>query len=689
MVFAQPLFLIALSALAIPVIIHLFNFRRYRKVYFTNVRFLSEIRQESKKRSELKHLLILLMRLLAIASLVMAFARPYIPSSLYTEKLKNRNAVSIYVDNSFSMEALSSQGPLLDVARKKALEIADAYGPSDLFQLLTNDFEGRHQRFVSRDEFRSLLDEVRFSPAVHSLPEVVRRQGDLLKGERNANLAIYLISDFQKSTTDPGDITPERDIPCFFIPVEPEKTGNLYIDSAWFENPVQMPGQATRLAVRVRNISGDLLEKIPLQLTINNSQKAIASVSVEPEGMTDVVMPFTNSDEGIQWGTLSVTDYPVTWDDRLYFTYRINPIIPVLCIRGTGPEPYLDAFFRGDSAFVFRAEDIGRLDYSSFGEYPLLILDSPGELSTGLIEELTRYVHSGGNLLVFPDRNPPLTSYDTLATALGSPSPGPTDTTSFPIAWVNTESRLFTDVFEKNASGKVVLPDNVDMPVIRKHYRLTINPLSLTEDLLKLQNGDPLLVQTPSGKGRVYTCAVPLDDSWSNFPKHALFVPVMFRIALLSQPTTPIYYDLSSVTGIEVRSDSVKDNDVYRIRKNDSGFEVIPGMKSAGISTLLFLHGQIPDAGFYTVMQGNRIVCGIAFNYNRKESDLRCHQPSELESQLKQAGVKRFSVLKPGAVPLTRLVADLGKGIPLWKYFIFAALAFLLAEVMFARFLKE
>ena len=65
MAFAQPLFLIALAGLAIPVIIHLFNFRRYKKVYFTNVSFIADIKQESKKRSQLKHLLILLMRLLS------------------------------------------------------------------------------------------------------------------------------------------------------------------------------------------------------------------------------------------------------------------------------------------------------------------------------------------------------------------------------------------------------------------------------------------------------------------------------------------------------------------------------------------------------------------------------------------------------------------------------------------------
>ena len=143
MQFVNPLFLIALSAISIPIIIHLFNFRKYKKIFFTNVRFLAEIKQESKKRSELKHLLILLMRILATACLVIAFAQPYLSSPLQQKKLAGRQAVSIFIDNSFSMDALATNGKLVDVAKSKALEIAAAYKPSDLFQLLTTDLEGK------------------------------------------------------------------------------------------------------------------------------------------------------------------------------------------------------------------------------------------------------------------------------------------------------------------------------------------------------------------------------------------------------------------------------------------------------------------------------------------------------------------------------------------------------------------
>src|ERR1700744_1876539 len=106
--FLYPAFLFALLSLAIPILVHLFNFRRYQKVYFSNVQFLKQINEQQSSRRNLKERLILVSRLLALTFLVFAFARPYISNS----NAKNAGAqhtVSIFVDNSYSMETLNSE----------------------------------------------------------------------------------------------------------------------------------------------------------------------------------------------------------------------------------------------------------------------------------------------------------------------------------------------------------------------------------------------------------------------------------------------------------------------------------------------------------------------------------------------------------------------------------------------------
>ena len=174
MKFANPHFLWALLSLLVPIIIHLFHFRKFKTIYFTNVRFLRELQQETQSRSRLRHLLILLSRCLALSALVFAFAQPFIPSA--AKQRTGSRAISVYIDNSFSLDAQGESGSLLELARKHAQDIARSYKPSDRFQLLTNDFEGRHQQLLTREQFENMLDEVKPSPVSRKLNEVIERQ---------------------------------------------------------------------------------------------------------------------------------------------------------------------------------------------------------------------------------------------------------------------------------------------------------------------------------------------------------------------------------------------------------------------------------------------------------------------------------------------------------------------------------
>jgi len=295
MEFVNPGSLYGLFAIAIPIIIHLFNFRRFKKVYFTNVSFIKDLKQQTQKQSRLKHLIILILRILAIICIVLAFAKPFIPVSENTIQPYKKSAVSIYVDNSFSLQAESEKGMLIEEAKEKAKEIASVYKSSDLFQLLTNDFEGRHQRFVSRDEFNDWVNEVRISPVVKTVPEVITRQEAIFKDNPSTSKTAYLISDFQKSVFDETIERADSAINYFLIPLKSINQANLYIDSCWFLAPVQQLNQNVELNVRIRNHSESSLEKIPIKLSVNGRQRALASFDVEPHGTTEIVLAFTNN----------------------------------------------------------------------------------------------------------------------------------------------------------------------------------------------------------------------------------------------------------------------------------------------------------------------------------------------------------------------------------------------------------
>jgi len=688
MQFVNPLYLFGLLAIAIPIIIHLFNFRRFRKVYFTNVRFLQELKQQTQKQSQLRHLLILAMRILAIAALVIAFAQPYIPFKQSKLKMASRNATSIFVDNSFSMEATGTNGTLLDESKLKAREIVSAYKSTDLFQLLTCDFEGRHQRLVTRDEFLTMLDEVKVSQSVHSFSEIVRRQYDLLKSEVSARRNSYIISDFQKSSFNSIDFQQDSSINTYLVPLKSSAVANLYIDSCWFDQPTQQPGKTSLLSARVWNKSENDLEKIPLKLLINNQQKSVASIDIKAGMSTTAQMPFTIHQAGPQHGLLQITDYPVTYDDKFYFSFDVLSSINILAINGGNENHFLNALYAQDSTVRLNNMNEKSLDYGRLSQFDLIILNEIPGISTGLSDEIKRYVTNGGTILVLPAPNADLISYNSFLSSLKAPSYQQVDTSDTKVVKLSEESYLFRDVFERQ-QGKQTIATNTDLPKVNKHFPIVFSTAMLTVPLMGMLNGREFLTLTNSGMGQVVQFTVPLDPAFSNFPQQALFVPVLYNIALISHPSHNLYNFIGDNKGIRIGTTFPTGDKVYKIKSLTGDFDMIPQINNSGNMVNIFVGNQIPMAGNFELVNDKKIITSLAFNYNRGESDLMCNSVSELESMLDKSHLVSFTVLKTGQKPLNKVIAQINSGTQLWRYFIWLALLLLLTEILLIRFFKK
>ncbi|MEI8045956.1 MAG: BatA domain-containing protein [Bacteroidota bacterium] len=688
MQFINPLYLFGLLAVAIPIIIHLFNFRRFRKVYFTNVRFLKEIKQQTQKQSQLRHLLILAIRILAISALVLAFAQPYIPFSDRQSKLASRNAVSIFVDNSFSMEAVGSNGSLMDESKQKAREIVSAYKSTDLFQLLTGDFEGRHQRLVTRDEFLTMLEEVKVSPSVHSISEIVNRQNDLLKSETTSRRTSYIVSDFQKSSYSNFDFRQDTAISTFLVPLKSSVAANVYIDTCWFSQPTQQPGKTSLLTARVWNKSENDLEKIPLKLLINNQQKSVASIDIKAGMSTLVELPFTVYQPGPQHGLLQVTDYPVTYDDKFYFSFDVLSSINVLAINGGSENRFLNALFAQDSSVRMTNMGEKSLDYGRLASFDLIIMNEIPAISSGLAEELKRFVVNGGTLLILPATNAVLNTYDSFLTSLNAPLYQALDTADSKVVKLSEESYLFRDVFEKQ-QGKQTLAANTDMPDVKKHYPIVFTSAMLTVPLMSMLNGREFLTLTSSGLGQVLQFTSPMDPAFTNFPQQALFVPVLYNTALISHPSHSLYSIINDNKVIRVGTELPSGDKVNKIKSLQGDFEMIPQISNAGNMVNIFVGNQIPMAGNFELLNEKNVITALAFNYNRGESDLACNTVSDLESLLDKTHLNSFTVLKTGQKPLNEVIAQINSGTQLWRYFIWLALLLLLTEILLIRFLKK
>ncbi len=682
MSFVYPEFLFALSALSIPVFVHLFNFRRFVTVYFSNVQFLREVKIETQSRSRLKHLLVLAARLLAITCLVMAFAQPFIPAKSSSTH-SPEGAASIFVDNSFSMEADGTSGTMLDDAKNKAKEIAVAFPPSQKFQLLTNDFEGHQQRLVNREEFLELLNDVKISPSVKTISEVYSRQKDALKSQGNSGGSAYIISDFQKSITDIESIKTDSNLSCFFIPVSPVKNNNLYIDSCWFATPIRQINRPEELKLRIKNISDEDYENIPVKLMLNGQQKALASFSIAAQSETEVPLSFTLSETGLQLGELSITDYPITYDDKFYFTFSVAENIPVLCINGKEVSKSINSLFGNDSYFILDNQNEKSVNYASLPNYSLVITNDINTISSGLAQELKRFAQAGGSVLIIPSQNSDIGSYNELLISLEAGSLAGKDSSATKVSSINYQSDIFTNVFEKQKENK-----NLDLPVVSKHYVISKSTKMREEVLMTLSNGESFLSKYVSGKGNVYLLSVNLSDDFSNFHRHALFVPAFYNIALFSQPVRPLFQTIGKEKSTEFPNTNISGESVYRIIGSNNQYEIIPEQKIIGPLTSVVFGNQLKEAGNYLLKAKVDTLFGLSFNYDRKESVLEYFNVEELESLADKAGSANFSVVETTNKNLAITLSELNEGKKLWKWFVWLTLAFIVSEVLLIRLLK-
>lgn len=680
MKFVNPYFLFGLFAIAIPVIIHLFNFRRFKKVFFSNVEFLKELKQETQKKSKLKHLLVLLCRILAVACLVLAFAQPYMPVKENKINAKG-NVVSIYIDNSFSMQASSSKGTLFEEAKSKALEIANAYKSTDLFQILTNDFEGKHQAFVTRDEFIQMLNDLEISPAYRTLSDIVLRQQDLFSTVNSKGKISFIISDFSKKSGDFSKIKVDTAIDVNLVQLTPNEHNNLYVDSCWFASPVMQAWQQVQLTVLVKNSSENEVENIPVKLTINGKQKSVASVNIPALSETEVKMPYTIAGKGIQSASLEIIDNPIVFDDKFYFNYTVIESIPVLCLNNKSESVYVNSLFGKDSAFVLTNTDINKIDYSALTENNLVILNELKSISSGMIQEFQNYVKNGGSLLIFPGTDADLDSYKSFLSGMSLAYYSAKDTVNTEVNAINTDHPIYKDVFEK-------IPENIDLPIVYSHYKFSSKTFTSDEYLMKMQNGESFMISGIYGSGTVYISSVPLNTEFSNFAKHAMFVPTLYNIALFSKQVNKLFYTIGKDEAIEVKNFKMSNDLTFKITNKAKNFEIIPEHRNVDLQTNVFPHDQIKDAGNYIMLNGEDTVCGLAYNYDRNESDMKFYTSDELQNEITEKNLKNFNLLDLKNKTVSAVLEEITQGTRFWKLCVILALLFLLAEVVLLRFLK-
>lgn len=686
MQFVFPGFLAAAALIAIPIIIHLFYFRRFKKVYFSHVRFLQEVKEVTNSRQRLRNLLVLLMRCLALIFLVLAFAQPFLPRSSGVRQ--GQRAVSVYVDNSFSMAALSEEAPLIELAKQRAREIVKAYSAADQFQVLTADFEGRDQRLISQEDALARIDEIRIGPASRPVSKVLLRQQQALRSGKAENHIAYIISDFQANQTDLQNFQ-DTSLTVNLVPLRAVQENNLSIDSAWFESPVQVLNQPAALLVKISNRGTADAEEVPLSLWHDGQTKPATTLRLPARSTRTDTVRFNILRPGWHAARLTLSDYPVQFDDDYFIAFYVAERVQVLCINEQQPNRYLINAFAGAPYFRVDNADLRTLDYSRFADYQLIVLNEPTLITSGLAQELKTFVQNGGNVLFFPAQNGDLNAYNGFLQLFQAGNLGPFQPAERQAAQVNTQEFVFRDVFLNAAA-------NLRLPATRGNFRIAPER---GEHILTYRDGSALIAKYPLGDGALYLSAAPLDERVSDLVRHGeIFVPLLFKTALAGAKSRQIAYTLGHDEVLEINHPiSATGEIIYKMRRQKDAArsentpetstvqEFIPEQRILGAKALLTPGKQLDEAGWYSALLRDSVVALFAFNYDRSESDLRCLTEAELEQQV---GPNQKVFSRSAKANFTAVVTEEDRGIALWRWCLVFALLFLAVEALLLRLWK-
>lgn len=665
MTFLYPPFLWSLAALSIPVIIHLFNFRRTTKVYFSNTRFLKQVKEATSAKRKLKHYLILASRLLFLFFLVMAFSQPIIPAK---EQFGSNRNIILYLDNSQSMSAqMNDKVRGLDAAINFSRSIVELFPPDTHYKLLTNDFSPFSNSYKTKAEILDLLTQIRLSPISRSMQEV---QDRIRQNQSSEQPEIFWISDLQKSTIGQVSILKDSSFRLHLVPIGFDELSNVFVDSAFLDNPFAAGGEKNVLHVKVRNDGTKAVDQLNLKLTINSIQAATTLVNVPAGGITETSFDLTTGLKGLNEAKISFNDFPVSFDNEFYLALNFTEKINVIEIKGDTKPTVIERVFGNHEVFSFRGYSVGNFNYSLLGQADLVVVDGLNAIEPSLASALRNHINTYGTVLVVPGPKPDVANFRSF---LQLPI-----LNELPISAMMDLDRpdfsnpFFENVFEEKSVSLV-------MPKASK----ILDWGSDRSAILQFKNDQPFLSMFNQG-GQLYLIACSLYPSQTDFANHALFVPVMYRLAASGKKNeTKPYYSVNE-NYINLHIDSLRGEDPLRWVGAE---EIIPPQRKVNDNLVFDIPKFSISKGFYKVTAGRDTVSLLAFNLDKAESRMDQYTGEEMKTMLGSGeNISIFEVASAEAFSNEIKERYLGK--PLWKYALFVALFFLLMEVLLIRFLK-
>jgi hypothetical protein len=649
MQFKHPEILYVLLLLIIPILVHLFQLQRFIKVPFTNVKFLKNIEKQTRKSARLKKWLILLTRLLAFTCLIIAFSQPFL--SKYSIE-KNYNT-TIYLDNSYSMQAKGENGELLKTIAQDIIEKNNVNNTN--LSIFTNN---KSYTNIDAQNLKNELINIKYSPNKLDFNTVLLKLNNLNKNKTNSLYKSILISDFQNINFKNNSNFTNVNSSISLLKITPKNTNNIFVDSIFIDNKT-----STEITIKVIvKSTNNITDIIPISLI--EGSKLIGKTTSKFSNSKLSIISFTVPNSDNFNGQISLIDDNLEFDNDFFFSISKPKKINVLNIGRSAS--FLSKIYT-ENEFNYNSNKLQNLNYNSIQNQHLILLNELENIPTELINSLNDFSKNGGDIVLIPSSNSNLKSYNRFLNNLQIGNLNSKIAIEHKITTINYDHPLIEDVFEKRIS-------NFQYPKTSFFYKSNFRN---STPIVKFDNNEPFITSINRENSNFYWVASPLKNEFSDFIQSPLVVPIFYNFAKNSSKFSKLYYAIGPETKIDLLTSIGKD-DVLKISNKESEF--IPLQQLSQNKVTIIIKDNILKSGFYTISSNNKNIKTIAFNYNRDESDLNYTDLNLIAKNNKNSSISS------SISEVFEEINNQGKINWLFKWFLAFSALFLLIEIMILKY---
>jgi hypothetical protein len=641
MQFKHPEILYFLFLLVIPILVHLFQLRRFKTVYFTNVKLLKELQTQTRKSSKIKKWLLLVTRLLLLTCLIIAFAQPYFKHQNTTKK---GNELIIVLDNSFSMQAKGPKGELL---KRSIQELLEELPENQSFSLLTNT-----ELYWDTDikSIQKELQNLDYSALPFQLDYLLNQVE--IKKKLVPKDYIIITDAIQAESKKAIELAQNNSV--YFIQPKAENLSNVSIQNVVIS---QVMDQFYELKINLQSF-GSKKREIPL--SVSSSEKKLATTLVQiDKPNTEIKLTIPKKD--IQ-ATIHIEDQSLAYDNDFYLSISKPEKVALLAIGSLAQNNFLDRIFTAEE-FHFKSTELKTLDYNQIENQEAIVLNELDDLPLALGTTLKAFYEKGGTIILIPNKNNTPSTLNNFVANFGSLKYGMLSSTEKQITTINFSHPLYQAVFKNKVT-------NFQYPKVKSSFGLSGNTA-----VLQYEDQSIFIGSSTNQLGNFYAFAAPINKQNSNFQNAPLIVPTLYNMGQNQSKTGINAYTIGENQSLLLETVLTKDEAVT-IQNNDYSF--IPLQQILNTKCKLTFGDYPEKAGNYEVIKDEESLKKISFNFARTESDITAINSGIFDT---------FTKVNNIATVLNDLASERSSS-EIWKWFLFGTLLLLCIELLIQKLIK-